>query len=98
MGESKNEGIKQCVDKIEKSPREHYMSRKLFYFETNFYTFKVVIEKNSRKFTMFQKSFYMFKAFKKNIKTRGLFVSKVFVPYQMFTKSFQFFCELGYIP
>jgi hypothetical protein len=32
MGESKNKGIKQCVDKIEKSPWEHYISRKLFYF------------------------------------------------------------------
>jgi len=32
MGENKNKGIKQCVDKIEKSPCEHYIRRKLFYF------------------------------------------------------------------
>jgi hypothetical protein len=59
-----------------------------------FYTFKFVATKNLWKFTMFQESFYMFKAFKKCMWTCGFLVSKVFFPYQMFTKSFQFFFEL----
>jgi hypothetical protein len=40
----------------------------------------------------------MFKALKKSMGTSGFFVSKIFFPYQMFTKSSQFFCELQYIP
>ncbi len=47
---------------------------------------------------MFQEIFCMFKAFKKNMWINGFFVSKLFLPYQMFTKSFQFFCGLQYIP
>ncbi len=43
---------------------------------------------------MLQMFFYMFKAFKKNMWTSGFFVSIFFFPYQMFTKSFQFFSEL----
>jgi hypothetical protein len=62
--------------------------------EISSYTFKVSTTKFSWKFTMFQEFFYMFKAFKKSMWTSGFFVSKVLFPYQMFTKSFQFFCEL----
>jgi hypothetical protein len=43
---------------------------------------------------MFQEFFYRFKTLKENMWASGFFVSKVFIPYQMFTKSFQFFCEL----
>jgi hypothetical protein len=50
------------------------------------------------KFTMFQKSFDMFKTLKKSMWTCGFFVSKVFFPNQMFTKSFQKKIELEYIP
>jgi hypothetical protein len=60
----------------------------------SFYTFKVATTKFSWKFTMFQKLFYMFKTLKKSMWTSGFFVSKVFFPYQMFVKLFQFFCEL----
>jgi hypothetical protein len=48
MGESKNKRIKQCVDKIEKSPWEHYISRKLFYFWNKFLYFQSC---NWKKFT-----------------------------------------------
>ncbi len=47
---------------------------------------------------MFQQFFYMFKGLKKSMWTSGFFVLKIFFPYQMFTKLFQFFCELQYIP
>jgi hypothetical protein len=36
----------------------------------------------------------MFKTLKKSMWTSGFFVSKVLFLYQMFAKSFQFFCEL----
>jgi hypothetical protein len=64
-------------------------------FEINSYTFKVATTKFSWKFTMFQESFHMFKAFNKNMWTNGFFVSKVHFPYEMFTKSFQFFVNFN---
>jgi len=75
MGENKNKRIKQCVDKIEKSPCEHYIWRKLFYFWNKFLYFQSC----KRKFTMFQKSFYMFKTFKKNMWTSGFFLYQKFL-------------------
>jgi hypothetical protein len=53
----------------------------------------VATTKFSWKFAMFQESFYMFKALKKSMWTCDFFVWKFIFPYQMFTKSFQFFCE-----
>jgi hypothetical protein len=66
----------------------------IYIFEIIFYTFKVATTKFSWKFTMFQESFYMFKALKKSMWIGGFFVSKVFFPYQMLTKFFQFFREI----
>jgi hypothetical protein len=67
-------------------------------FEIMFCTIKVATTTFSGKFTMFQKSFYMFKTPLKKCGHVVFFVSNVFFTYQMFTKSFQFFCELSYIP
>ncbi len=88
------QSLKIVFWKFEKSPWEHYTSKNYFIFEISSYTFKVATAKFSWKLTMFQESFYMFKALKKSTWTSGFFVSKVLFPYQMFTKSFQFFCEL----
>jgi len=43
---------------------------------------------------MFQESFYMFKTLKKSMWIGGFSISKVLFLYQMFVKSFQFYCEL----
>jgi hypothetical protein len=57
--------LKTIFWKFEKSPWEHYISKNIFYFEINSYTFKLATTNFSWKFTMFQESFYMFKTLKK---------------------------------
>jgi hypothetical protein len=66
---------------FEKSPWEHYRSKKII-LEINFYTFKVTTTKFSWQFTMFQELFYMFKTLKKSMWIGGFFVSKVIFSYQ----------------
>jgi hypothetical protein len=42
MGESKDKGIKQCVDKIKKSPWNTIYKKNHFIFEISSYNFKIV--------------------------------------------------------
>jgi hypothetical protein len=69
LGESKKRRVKIMCGwslkivfwKFEKSPWEHYISKKYFIFEISSYTFKVVTTKFSWKFTMFKSPFIFLK-------------------------------------
>jgi hypothetical protein len=90
--------LKNIFWKFEKSPWEYYISKEKNYFWNKFLYFQSCNYKLFMKIHHVSKTFLYVESIQKKMWIGGFFVSKVLFPYQMFTKSFQFFCEFEYIP
>ncbi len=86
--------LKFVFQNFEKSPWEHYISKNSFNSWNNFLYFQSYSYKIFMKIHHVWRVFLYIESTQEKHVDNGFFVTNVIFPYQMFTKSFQFFCEL----